>query len=162
MLGWVTLTEAGGHAGNDLKHAAIRRWIAPHDGLITITGTLSHAASQGDGVRGRIVAGLSGELGQWIVHNDKAETKVETVAVKKGETIDFITDCFQTVDYDEFAWNATLKIAEPETRNAGGKPESWSTKKEFADSARLQQKPLTAWEKYVQVLLFANELAFLD
>ena len=161
-LGWVMLTEAGGHAGNDLKHAAIRRWIAPHDALITISGTLSHTAPQGDGVRGRIVAGQSGELGQWTVHNDKTETKVENVAVKKGETIDFVTDCYQTVDYDGFTWNATLKVSVAESRSGGGKPESWDTKRDFTDSARLQQKPLNSWEKYVQVLLFANELAFVD
>ena len=30
-LGWVQLTAAGGHPGNDLAHAAIRRWTAPRD-----------------------------------------------------------------------------------------------------------------------------------
>ncbi|HXU78100.1 MAG TPA: DUF1553 domain-containing protein, partial [Methylomirabilota bacterium] len=160
-LGWVMLTEAGGHPGNDQQHAAVRRWIAPRDARITITGTLSHDAAEGDGVRGHIVSSQQGELGQWIVHHDKADTKVESIQVKKGESVDFITDCYQSVAYDSFGWTATLKVAD-EPKAAGGKPESWNTKKDFADSARAQQKPLTPWEKYAQVLLFANELAFVD
>ena len=34
--------------------------------------------------------------------------------------------------------------------------------KDFAASARLEHKPLGDWEKYAQVLLLSNELAFLD
>ena len=30
-LGWVQLTATGGHPGNDLAHAAIRRWTAPRE-----------------------------------------------------------------------------------------------------------------------------------
>src|SRR2546425_740827 len=37
-LGWVLLTAEGGHPGNDRQHAAIRRWVAPHDGAIHIKG----------------------------------------------------------------------------------------------------------------------------
>jgi hypothetical protein len=155
------LTEAGGHPGNDLKHAAVRRWIAPRDARLTISGTLTHDPAEGDGVRARIVSSEQGELGLWTVHHDKAETKVETVTVKKGELLDFITDCYQTVSFDSFGWTATLKVTD-QPKAAGGKPESWNTKKDFADSARSQQKPLTPWEKYAQVLLLANELAFVD
>jgi hypothetical protein len=160
-LGWVMLTEAGGHPGNDLKHAAVRRWIAPRDARLTISGTLTHDSAEGDGVRARIVSSEQGELGHWTVHHDKAETKVETVTVKKGERLDFITDCYQPVSFDSFGWTATLKVTD-QPKAAGGKPESWNTKKDFADSARSQQKPLTPWEKYAQVLLLANELAFVD
>src|SRR5262249_14992292 len=39
-LGWVILNADGGHVGNDLNHAAIRRWRAPLDGRIDISGEL--------------------------------------------------------------------------------------------------------------------------
>jgi hypothetical protein len=41
-LGWVQLSAEGGHAGNHLQHAAIRRWTAPVDGKISIKGELKH------------------------------------------------------------------------------------------------------------------------
>ena len=38
---------------------------------------------------------------------------------------------------------------------------SWTASEEF-QGATYKPKPLTAWEKYVQVLLLSNELAYLD
>jgi hypothetical protein len=161
-LGWVMLNENGGHAGNDLAHAAIRRWLAPRDGTVSISGTLSHGVYQGDGVRGRIVSSQLGELGQWRAHNSKTETKLDRVAVKSGETIDFVTDCYQTVEHDSFGWDATIVFSRGGGKSPSVKPETWDTRKDFLPSARLQHKPLTDWEKYAQVLLLANELVFVD
>jgi hypothetical protein len=157
-IGWVILNESGGHPG-DQQHAAIRRWIAPQDGVISIKGELSHGVYQGDGVRGRIISSRSGKVAEWLAHNNKAETTVEDVAVKHGDTIDFVTDCYQTVDHDSFGWIATVSFSGND-KTAGRK--EWDTKKDFADSARLQHEPLSDWEKYAQVLLLANELVFVD
>jgi hypothetical protein len=153
-IGWVILNESGGHPG-DAQHAAIRRWVAPHDGTVWIKGELGHGVYQGDGVRGRIVSNRSGKLGEWLAHNNKAETSIEDIAVQCGDTIDFVTDCFKTVDHDSFSWTATIGY----TRKS---QQEWDTKKDFADSARHQRKPLSDWGKYAQVLLLANELAFVD
>jgi len=156
-LGWVMLTEAGGHAGNDLQHAAIRRWVAPRDGFIRISGSLNHNAEQGDGIRGRVISSQAGELDHWVVHNGEVKTEFERVAVHRGDTIDFLADCYKTVEYDSFTWKATITFV------AEGIPsEIWDTEKDFAPSLRLQQKPLTDWEKYAQVLLLADELVFVD
>ena len=103
-LGWVMLNATGGHAGNDVDHAAIRRWIAPRDLVVSISGTLGHDADKGDGVRGRIVSSASGELGSWVAKKSKEETKISRIEVKKGETIDFVTDCRENVDSDTFTW----------------------------------------------------------
>ena len=77
----------------DQQHAAIRRWVAPMDGAVRIAGTPDHPSSSGDGVRGRIVSSRSGELATWNVHHTQAETVIENVEVKKGDTIDFVVDC---------------------------------------------------------------------
>ena len=37
-LGYVSLTNNGGHPGHDAQHAAIRRWIAPQDMTVSIIG----------------------------------------------------------------------------------------------------------------------------
>jgi hypothetical protein len=153
------LNEHGGHVGNDRQHAAIRRWTAPCDALITVSGLLRHDAEKGDGVRGRIVSSQAGQLGEWSVHNEKKETKVESIAVRAGDTIDFVTDCQQTVDHDSFGWEATIRITENPEQAA---KKSWSTSAEFADSARSSQNRLNAWEQYAQVLLLSNELIFVD
>jgi hypothetical protein len=41
-LGWAQLTATGGHPGNDLAHAAVRRWTAPRDMRIRMQSTLIH------------------------------------------------------------------------------------------------------------------------
>ena len=38
---------------------------------------------------------------------------------------------------------------------------SWTASEEF-QGATYKPKPLNAWEKYVQVLLLSNELAYVD
>ena len=55
-LGWAQLTAEGGHAGNDLEHAVIRRWIAPHDTTVAISGTASHSNAEGDGIRAFLIS----------------------------------------------------------------------------------------------------------
>jgi hypothetical protein len=160
-LGWVTLNETGGHPGNDPEHAAIRRWIAPRDGTITITGTLAHPEAKGDGVRGRIVSSRLGLLGQWLAHNNKQDTHFERAQVWQGDTIDFVTDCNGTVDYDSFTWSPTIRY-DSERKSAPGEREEWNASNDFMDTARALHPPLDGWQKYAQVLLMSNELVFVD
>src|SRR6185369_16935301 len=91
-LGWVQLSAAGGHPGNDLEHAAIRRWTAPRDMTVRLQSTLIHEPKQGEGVRGFVVSSRSGLLGNAIVHTRQAEIYVETLPVQAGETLDFVAD----------------------------------------------------------------------
>ena len=55
--------------------AAIRRWTAPADGVLTIDGTLSHGSPNGDGVRSRIVISSLGIAGEWSAHNGQARNR---------------------------------------------------------------------------------------
>ncbi len=160
-LGWVIVNSAGGHPGNDQKHAAIRRWIAPRDGTISITGTLAHPAPEGDGVRGRIVSSQLGELHQWLVHNSKEETVIDRVQVKRGDQIDFVTDCRENEGYDSFSWSPVIRFLADGTTVPGERME-WNASNDFADSARAMRPSLDAWQRYAQVLLLTNELVFVD
>jgi len=162
-LGWVQLTALGGHAGNDLQHAAIRRWVAPRDATLAISGTLEHGHKEGDGIRGRIVSSRAGQLGSWTLHNDKAEAKIEALEVKAGDTIDFVVDFNSNLNSDDFKWSPVIRAKD----EAAGAPSGeymaeWNAKKEFSGPPEPPPQPLSAWEKYAQVLLLSNEFMFVD
>jgi hypothetical protein len=162
-LGWVQLTAQGGHAGNDLQHAAIRRWTAPRDTVVSISGTLQHEHKEGDGIRGRIISSRAGGLGSWTLHNDKAEAKVESVEVKSGDTIDFVVDFNANLNSDDFNWSPVIKSKDqPAGASSVEYAAEWNAKKDFSGPPEEPPKPLSAWEKYAQVLLLSNEFMFVD
>jgi hypothetical protein len=158
-LGWVQLTADGGHAGNDLQHAAVRRWVAPRDMTVSISGTIEHKHEAGDGVVAWIVSSRDGVLASYTLHNRKAEARVEPVAVKKGDTIDFVVDYRANLHSDDFYWSPTVKAQDVP---AGGTAESWDARAQFAGTAPPPPAPLSPWEQYAQVLLQANEFLFVD
>jgi hypothetical protein len=158
-LGWVRLTADGGHAGNDLQHAAIRRWVAPRDATISISGTIKHEHKEGDGIEAGIVSSRSGVLGTWKLHDSKADAKVESLEVKQGDTIDFFVNFNEGLNHDEFVWAPKIKMAKGES---GAESKGWDAQKEFGGPPAPLPKPLTAWEEYVQVLLLSNEFVFVD
>ncbi|MBI3876944.1 MAG: PSD1 domain-containing protein [Verrucomicrobia bacterium] len=156
-LGWVRLTAEGGHAGNDLQHAAVRRWVAPVSGAISITGTVRHEFTQGDGIRAFVVSSRHGLLGLWTLHNSQADAGLARVTVEAGDTLDFVVDFRANLNSDEFKWMPALKVVE-----AAGEPAEWTAKKDFAGPLPAPLKPLTPLERYAQVLLLANEFMFVD
>ena len=161
-LGYVSLSAAGGHPGRDEKHAAIRRWIAPVDGFVSVSGALKHAATEGDGVRGRIVSSRRGILGEWVVKSNEVATGVAELEVRAGDTVDFVTDLFVTQDHDSFAWAPVIKRLRPPTgaaENGGG---LWSAAADFSLKGATPVARLGVWEKLAQVLLLSNEFAFVD
>ena len=162
-LGWAQLTAEGGHAGNDLQHAVIRRWVAPRDGVVSITGRIAHETSAGDGVRAFIVSSSAGQLRTVTVHNSAEEMRVPSTAVKAGDTIDFIVDYRANLNSDEFKWSPVL--TELNTAAAAGAPvlvKEWDAKKDFRGVEVLAQPALPPWAQLVQVLLSANEFLFVD
>ena len=162
-LGWAQLTADGGHAGNDLQHAVIRRWIAPRDCVVSIAGRIAHETSAGDGVRAFIVSSSAGQLRTVTVHNSAEELRVPTTAVKAGDTIDFIVDYRANLNSDEFKWSPI--ITELNTAAAAGATvpvKEWDANKDFRGVDVPALPALKPWEQLVQVLLSANEFLFVD
>jgi hypothetical protein len=156
-FGQLSVTATGGHPGRDATLASIRRWTAAADGTVRIEGTFGHANPKGDGVRGRIVSSVRGQLGEWSVHNTKVETRIESGAVEAGETIDFVVEPMTNANSDGYSWAPTIVFTgEGETPSR-----TWSAKNDFAKPVR-PVIPLTRWEELAQVLLLSNELAFVD
>jgi len=150
-LGWAQLTATGGHPGNDLAHAAVRRWTAPRDMRIRLQSTLIHEPKEGEGVRGFLVSSRSGLLKQAAVHHGQAELSV-AIEVQAGETLDFVADIGKTLSYNQFLWQATI-AADDDSGIV------FDSKSDFEHQG---QTRLTTWEQLAQVLLSANEFMFID
>ena len=103
VLGWVLLTAQGGHPGQP-THPAIRRWIAPADGVLAVSGSLEHGSEHGDGVRGR-VSTRSGIVGSWQAKQGAVATAVSDIPIQAGQAVDFIVDCLEHETSDSFTWN---------------------------------------------------------
>jgi len=85
--------------------------------------------------------------------------------MKQGETIDFVIDCGPRGDftYDSFEWKVTLtKEPSPDAAAGDDTGGSWNSAVEFTGPDPKPPTPLSAWEKYAQVLLMSNEFAFVE
>ncbi|QDV70678.1 Planctomycete cytochrome C [Rosistilla carotiformis] len=144
-FGWVFLTKTGGHPGNP-KHPAIRRWTAPTDGQLSISGSLQHGSENGDGVRGRILS-AGGLRGSWNALHNSTATDVAPFAVASGETIDIVTDCLANENADSFSWQVKLDFTP-----TGGKPHLYDSVADFRgpsqpeDLAPLPDQIAAAWQ----------------
>jgi hypothetical protein len=160
-FGYVSLHFRGGHTGNDNAHAAIRRWVAPRDAVVKITGVFRHEEEKGDGVRGYIVSDKDGILWQGDAHNSAPEAVVESVRVSKGDVLDFVATCIGNSGWDSFLWSPDINVTEPLDGNPAGRLE-WTCRGDFEGPRPEPPAPLNAWEAYAQALLLSNEFMFVD
>jgi hypothetical protein len=152
-LGWVMLDHDGGHVGDDPRHAAIRRWTARRDGTVAIRGELARPSEQGDGVEARIVLSSAGELLRTIAEPKATlETKLNSISVKAGDTVDFIVSCRGNNHADSFKWMIVIS----------GEGIAADSNTQFAGPLPARPNPLTPWEQYAHVLLQTNEFVFVD
>jgi hypothetical protein len=159
-FGSLHVNANGGHPGKTAEQASIRRWTAPAKGTVRIDATLGHANANGDGVRGRIVSSERGKLGEWTVHNTKAETKLDAIEVAGGETIDFVVDAQADGKSDAYTWSPIVAFTPPEDA-LELTAKTWNAKKDFETPPKVIP-PMNRWEEFAQVLLLSNELAFVD
>lgn len=150
-LGYLVLNPQGGHPGHDGRHCVVRRWVAPAAMTVRIQGTIAHGQPEGDGVGARIVSSRLGLLGKWDVHNGKAKTEVASVAVEKGDTIDFVVDPLTSDAYDSFAWA-------PRISTLDGR-QTWDAAADFGPPPG---PPISRVALYAQALMMTNEFMFVD
>jgi hypothetical protein len=94
-------------------------------------------------------------LGDWTAFNDRIDTPLAEVSVKKGDVLDFAVDCREHTMADSFSWAPTVAVvAAP-----GGKAASCTA---LADFAGPPPPLLTPWEQCAQALLLTNEFWFVD
>ena len=165
--GRASLAARSGAPGDDLTAAVTRRWVSPIGGRVSIQGTLNHPMSDqarrfgySNGIRGWVISGRQGVIARWTIAGMQVATDIERLTVEPRETIDFVADSRGDYESDDFTWAPVIEeMLTLEQKQAGEKARRWSA----ADDFRLpQEKSLSPWEQYAQVLLMTNEFAFVD
>jgi mono/diheme cytochrome c family protein len=161
--GFVSLSMSGGHPGDGLNMAAIRRWIAPHAGEFGISGEISVGAKgSGDGIRARVISSRSGQIGEWIVdraNGISAPTTLSKVNVKAGEILDFTVDCRENTTSDGFRWVPTIRLLVMPEKAPKDMQTVWDSQSDFKAPPPPKLTPL---EQMAQALLITNEFMFID
>ena len=160
--GSVMLDAQGGYAGIGTKQAAIRRWVAPRDTAVQVTGKLLPKDTKGAGVTGRIVSNLKGDLGMFTATGTSVTTTLEKIDVKKGETIDFVVESVNPKVGQAFNWSPVVTLLDRESAEAAQEKYEWPAQTDFAGPPPPPLKGMSPWEKYAQVMLLSNELIFVD
>jgi hypothetical protein len=93
-----------------LTGAVVRRWLAPSDGTVTVSGIMGHRSDQGDGIRATFAIG-DRVMWQEVQKNNNRPYGPETWPIKKGQTLDVIADDNGTTAYDGFFWRANVQFA---------------------------------------------------
>ena len=75
-------------------------------------------------------------------------------------------NCKKIAGQDYFRWNPVVKVTGGAIKAEMAKSETfrvneWTAGEEF-EGQPYKPKPLSAWEKYAQILLLTNEMAFVD
>jgi hypothetical protein len=160
-LGWVQLSAAGGHPGNDAQHAAIRRWTAPNSGAVTIRSMVTHEESEGNGIRCSIVSSRQGKLQSATVDNQQESLNIDSLHIQAGDTVDFIADMADDLRNDQFLWTVEI-TADRDAKSEAVSPAvggDWNSLRDFGGE---EVNYLTPWEQLAQVLLLSNEFMFID
>ncbi|MEK6233625.1 MAG: hypothetical protein N2C14_02850 [Planctomycetales bacterium] len=152
-LGWVTLSAAGGHPGNNQHHAVVRRWTSPRTGKIQVRVRVSHPSDQGDGIRLRLASAARGVVHEAVVQHGEHRQTIEIDSIQAGETLDFVIDCREHPSYDSFRCGFEIRFLD------GAEPSRWDSEKDFRVS---HPAGLRAWPRYAQILLLTNEFMFVD
>ncbi len=150
----VKLSAVGGNPMMRPDQAVIRRWTAPDAGSIRIEGDVAHTRDTGDGIVAQIVGPDGEPIWERKLFNESVDGAVESIAVTKGQTIEFLVHCFKNAAADSFRWAPKLLGTSGQLNDM-----KWSAESDFAGP--LPPK-LNAWEQMAQALMLTNEFHFLD
>ena len=150
-LGWTFLTADSGHPSRD--QAVIRRFTAPRDMVLAVSGRVHRKSEVSNGVLARIVSNRQGQIAEWIVEAKGAvASPVSSIVVKTGEVLDFVVESRGDENSDTFEWRTTLTAQDGVV---------YSAKDQFRGPEK-DAAAMTRWARLAHVLLQSNEFAFVD
>jgi hypothetical protein len=98
---------------------------------------------------------------EWVAQHSQQQTSADAIQVRRGDTIDFVTDCRGDENSDSFSWAPTVRFTSEQTGARPTGDREWSARDDFSGPKELP-KPLEPLERYAQVLLVSDELFFID
>jgi hypothetical protein len=145
---------------------SVRRWTAPRGGQFRIKSTAQHEVAADDGIRCWIVSSRQGVLKNETLHEATLPLEVDAIALKAGDTIDFVVDFNADLNSDQYLWKATIEEVASAAVDSSlnddatfASATSWDSVSDFANKA---PRYLDPWRQLAQVLLLSNELMFID
>ncbi len=95
------------HPGNQAD--AVRTWVAPASGKVTITGTVQKGSAEGDGITATITKDTTSLWTQTIQTTTAVQpTGVTNIPVQQGTAIHFIVNRVGSISFDHTLWNPTI------------------------------------------------------
>ncbi len=138
----------GGLPGEGKGNTPIRRWTADFDGRIKLTGSLSHSSCGKCKDRfGYLISSRAGSLGKWNAQQTAVATDLAEIIVQRGDVLDFVV-----TSGNEHEWKMVIERLD-------GSRDVWDSVRDFRAP---YDQPLTAWERYAQVLLMAAEFMTIE
>ncbi|TWT93788.1 PSD1 and planctomycete cytochrome C domain-containing protein [Stieleria varia] len=154
-MGHAFLSRDAGHPAN--RDAVIRRWIAPADGELRLSGLMGHRSDNGDGFRAAIWVGKNRVFLETQKMNNRPYGPL-TTTVAKGEAVDFVADPGESASHDSFFWRAQISMTATDGRLFEADSEADFAAPKDANSV----EPLDRFAQLAQILLLSNEFAFVD
>ncbi len=158
-LGWLQLTATGGHPGNDLEHAIVRRWTAPFDGEYSLDSILQHEPDVGDGIRAFVSHSGQGLLASTTLQHASEQITIHAIEMKQGDSLDFIVDISNGLNSDQFLWAPIVTRLQPAGTGVVDQQLVSDAKADFSGEIKTL---LNRWQQLTQVLMLSNEFMFVD
>jgi mono/diheme cytochrome c family protein len=149
--GWALVNADGGHPAREA--GAVKRFTAPRDMVVTLSGRVHRKAEVGNGLVARILSSRKGQIAEWVIEPKGAVgSPVSSLELKAGEIVDFVVESRGDENSDVFEWRTILTASDGSV---------FSAKDQFR-GPQPEHKPLSRWAKFAHVLLQSNEFAFVD
>ncbi|MEL6104986.1 MAG: PSD1 and planctomycete cytochrome C domain-containing protein [Planctomycetota bacterium] len=150
---WATLSAKNGHPGS--KHAVVRRWTAPADGKLSLSGQVGHTNPNGDGIE---LAIWIGDRRIWKIRQKSANRPFSGLKgeIKAGQTVDIVASCGDSINHDTFFLMCKLRL------DSGDQLFEADSMKDFSGPLPEKRGGLDRLTQLVQTLLLSNEFLFVD
>lgn len=152
VLKHIHLTATTAHPHKDEGTGVIRRWTAPVDGIVSVTGTIKHTRENSDGIIATVR--WPGDRLSLPVAQTTATTNVARIVVRRGDVIDFISSPGPTPTADAHSWTAQIVGIDGDAKGR-----IWDSAKDFQPPPA---PPLTPLAQVAQALMLTNEFLYLD
>ncbi|MCO8123019.1 PSD1 and planctomycete cytochrome C domain-containing protein [Stieleria sp. TO1_6] len=154
-LRYASIGVENGHPGP--RHAVVRRWTAPADGRVTISGMVGHRNEQGDGVELAIWVGGERVWRENQKSNNRPFNQIHG-DIQAGQTVDFVVSPRESDNSDSFYLRCQISLA-----GSDGEFYEGDSQSDFAGPQTDEaSESLDRLAQLAQTLMLSNEFIFVD